>query len=123
MSRTATTLILAIAFAAALLWAGGAGIVAWRGWPDIKRVIEREQTIAKQACLATYVEEDARGRCQSLHDVHALTKANVAIAGRATIALLPLAGLGLWMALNRRGADRSKPAVKQARKQARKVSR
>jgi hypothetical protein len=111
MNRTVAVLIFAVLLSAAILWAGGAGIVAYRNWHDTHARIERTRDTGKNDCGARYGDLDAVQRCKDLIEVRYVTDLNIARVTRAAIALGPLiavalAALTAWRSASERARRR-----------------
>lgn len=98
--------ILICTLAAVAAWTVAAGVFAVRHWPAAAVEIVRDRDVGMRGCGGRYPEPEARDRCKILFETQYVMERNIALFTRALIVAGPLVGIGLWVALGRRRADR-----------------
>lgn len=104
--RMRRPVILLGALLAAAVWAVAAGVVAARHWPAAGAAIAHARDSGMRGCASRYPEPAARGRCEVLFETQYVMERNIALFTRLLIVAGPLAGIGLWAVLGRRGTGR-----------------
>lgn len=98
--------VLISALVAAAVWTVAAGVVAVRQWPAAGAAIEHTRDVGMRGCAARYPDPAARGRCEILFETQYVMERNIALFTRLLLVASPLAGIGAWVALDRREATR-----------------
>ncbi|GHD50908.1 hypothetical protein GCM10017083_24720 [Thalassobaculum fulvum] len=94
--------VLISALVAAVVWAVGAGVVAVRQWPAAGAAIERARDVGMRGCAGRYPDPAARERCEILFETQYVMERNIALFTRLLLVAGPLAGIGVWIGLDRR---------------------
>jgi len=98
--------VLISALVAAVVWTVVAGVVAVRQWPAAGAAIERTRDVGVRGCAVRYPDPAATGRCEILFETQYVMERNIALFTRLLLVAGPLAGVGAWVALDRRKSAR-----------------